>query len=173
MYDNEFEELDDELEGESLEETTHIMFEDKILNNSFNTGEIEYQEFNFPMKVDDRVAGQYKSELSENIIEVHVLKMLEDNIYALFLNSKYYEKYKNPKKVDKSDMIKMYYFFKDDLQKQNSYSAVEIFIGFAEFFQVNYEQLYGEVSVKDKENLLKELHNSYGLTSKIKTKKLF
>ena len=149
------------------------MREDKILNNSFNSGEIQYHDFTGPMRIDDRVAGQYKDQLNENIIEVHILKMMENQIFELFKSSKYYEKYKNPKKVDKSDMVKMYYFFKDFLQKENSYSSVEIFIGFAEFFQINYDQLYSVVGVKDKENLLKELHSNYGLSNKLKTKKLF
>jgi len=149
------------------------MREDKILNNSFNNGEMEYQDFSAPMKIDDRVADQYKDQLTDNIIGVHVSKMLEKQIFELFESSKYYEKYKNPKKVDKSDMVKMYYFFKNVLQEEKSYSCVEIFIGFAEFFQINYDQLYGEVGVKDKENLLKELHEKYDLSSKIKTKKLF
>lgn len=149
------------------------MREDKILNNSFNSGEIEYHDFTGPMKIDDRVAEQYKDQLNENIIEVHIIKMMENQIFQLFEESKYFEKYKNPKKVDKSDMVKMYYFFKDNLQQENSYSSVEIFIGFAEFFQINYDQLYNVIGVKDKENLLKELHEKYGLSNKIKTKKLF
>jgi len=50
---------------------------------------------------------------------------------------------------------------------------MEIFIGFAEFFQINYDQLYGEIRVSDKEDLLKELNEKYGLKNRIKTKRLF
>ena len=78
-----------------------------------------------------------------------------------------------PKRVDKSDMIKMYYYFKEKLVHEKAFSNVEIFIGFAEFFQINYDQLYAQVGVKDKEGLLRELHEKYHLTEKIQTKKLF
>ena len=149
------------------------MKKDKILNNSFNSGEIEYESFTSPMRIDDKVAGQYRESWSENIVEDRTLKMLEDKIYELFESSEFFDKYKNPKRVDKSDMVKMYYFFKERLLKEEKYSNVEIFIGFAEFFQINYDQLYAQVGVRDKEGLLKELHDKYHLTKKIKTKKLF
>ena len=67
----------------------------------------------------------------------------------------------------------MYYYFKERLLKENTFSATQIFIGFAEFFQVNYDQLYTEVGVLDKEGLLRELNEKLGLDKKIQTKKLF
>ena len=161
---------DDFLEDE---EPTEKMKEDKIINNSYNTGEIEYEAFSGTMKIDDRVASRYSDQHSDNMFEVLALKSLNDEIYKIFLESPYHEKYKNPKRVDKSDMVKMYYYFKERLVKEKSYSSSQIFMGFAEFFQINYDQLYGEIGVMDKENLLKELHLHEGLKSKIKTKKLF
>jgi hypothetical protein len=145
------------------------MKEDKILNNSFNTGEIEYEAFTSTMRIDDKVSGQYRESWSETIVEDRTIKMLEDKLYSLFEESEFFEKYKSPKRVDKSDMIKMYYFFKDKLLNDQSYSSVEIFIGFAEFFQVNYDQLYAQIGVKDKESLLRELKDK----KKIKSKRLF
>ena len=59
------------------------------------------------------------------------------------------------------------------LCSENKFSTTEFFIGFAEFFEVNYDQLYGDVGVMDKEMILKELNEKYNLTSKIKTKRLF
>jgi len=67
----------------------------------------------------------------------------------------------------------MYYYFKENLLPKNTYSSSQIFMGFAEFFQVNYDQLYSEIGVMDKENLLKELNIHRGLKKKIQTKKLF
>lgn len=149
------------------------MRKDKIINNSYNAGEIEYVFFNSPMKIDDKVSDQYKETFSENIIELKTFKMLEEKIYIYFKDSEFFEKYKIPKRVDKSDMIKMYYFFKNKLVKHKAYSNMEIFIGFAEFFQINYDQLYTEIGVRDKEELLKELQERYGVEKKIKVKKLF
>ena len=149
------------------------MKEDKIINNSYNTGEIEFEAFSGTMKIDSRVSALYEDQHSENIAEHRMIKSLSEEIYRLFLESPFYEKYKNPKRVDKSDMVKMYYYFKELLVVDRSYSSSQIFMGFAEFFQINYDQLYNEIGVMDKENLLKELNAHKGMKSKIQTKKLF
>ena len=154
------------------EEPTN-MKEDKIINNSYNTGELDFEAFSGTMKIDERVSSRYDDQHSENMIEVQTLKALNERIYEIFQESPFLEKYKNPKRVDKSDMVKMYYYFKERLVKENSYSSSQIFMGFAEFFQINYDQLYGEIGVLDKENLLKELHQHQGMKNKIQTKKLF
>lgn len=153
-------------------ENDYNMREDKIINNSYNTGEIEYQDFSTPMKVHDKVAGQYTENLSENIIEERTIIMLNNKLFELFEKSEFYEKYKIIKRVDKGDMLKMYYYFKSKLENEN-FSNSQIFIGFAEFFQINYDQLYNEVGVKDKQQLLIELNSQYGLNKRINTKKLF
>ena len=152
---------------------SEYMIQDKILNNAYNTGEIDHQAFTQTIKIDAKVIGQYKENTSDNIIGVRTQKMLEDQMYLHFKNSEFFEKYKVPKRVDKSDMIKMYYFFKGFLIKERTFSNIEIFIGFAEFFQINYDQLYTEIGVRDKEEILHELHDSKSLKNKIKTKKLF
>jgi hypothetical protein len=155
------------------DENVNMMKEDKIINNSYNTGEIEFEAFTGTMKIDDRVSSLYEDQHSDNMVEVRTIKKLNEDVYQLFQESPFYEKYKNPKRVDKSDMVKMYYYFKEKLVLKNTYSSSQIFMGFAEFFQVNYDQLYGEIGVMDKESLLRELHNHNGLKSKIKTRKLF
>ena len=147
--------------------------EDKILNNSYNTGERNFEEFTFPIRIDDKISSQYEDQLSDNLVEHRVIKMLEEIIYKLFEKSPFFQKYKNPKRVDKSDLLKIYYYFKDMLLKEKTFSNMEIFIGIAEFFQINYEQLYTEIGVLDKEQILKELNKKYGLMNKIKSKRLF
>lgn len=147
--------------------------EDKIIQNSYNSGDIEYEAFIQPMKIDDRVSDLYKDTISENIIEERTYKLLYDKIYNMFLESPWHEKYSNMKRVDKSDLTKMYYYFKERLVKENTFSPIQMFIGFAEFFQLNYDQLYIEIGVLDKESLLKELNEKFSLNRRIKTKKLF
>jgi len=145
---------------------------DKIISNSFNEGELLYEDF-ATIKVHDSVVDMYNDQLGDNIIENRNLKALDKDLYELFISSPYKEKYKNPKRADSNDRLKMYYYFKDRLLPKNKYSIVEIFIAFAEFFQVNYNQLYSEVGVLDKEQILKELNEKYGLSDRIKTKRLF
>lgn len=165
MMNEEFDEI--------FEEENENMKEDKIINNSYNTGEIEYEAFTGAMKIDDRVSSLYEDQHSENMFETRTLKTLNEEIYKIFKESPFYEKYKNPKRVDKGDMVKMYYFFKDKLLKEKAYSNAQIFMAFAEFFQINYDQLYKEIGVLDKEGLLRELNSHKGLKKKIKTKRLF
>jgi hypothetical protein len=150
------------------------MSEDKIINNSFNSGELNFQEFTQSIKIDNRVSSQYDDILGD-ILEYRTMQDLNNIIYQLFLESPYYKKYKTPKRVDKNDMMKMYYYFKDEISKDknNNFNLMEFFISFAEFFQINYDQLYSEIRVLDKETILKELNEKYGLKHKIKTKRLF
>ena len=157
-----------------FEENEKEMPEDKIINNSYNSGELNFKEFTQSIKVDNRVSHQYE-DIMGDILEHRTMQDLSDTIYEFFIESPYHKKYKNPKRVDKNDMIKMYYYFKDKLEilKSKKFTLMEYFIGFAEFFQINYDQLYGEIRVLDKETILKELNEKFGLKHKIKTKRLF
>lgn len=146
--------------------------EDKIINNSFNQGEQGYEDFGV-MKVHDHVMPLYEDQLGENMIENHTLKMLEEEMYRIFEQSPYFEKYKKNKKTDTNDRIKMYYYFKEKLLQEKKYTNKQIFISFAEFFQINYDQFYKEIGVLDKEGLLREMCEQYGYQDKIKTKRLF
>lgn len=155
------------------DEDINMVYEDKIINNSYNTGEIDFEVFTGVMKVEDGAYSFYEDQLSDNMTETRIVKELNETLYTFFETSPFFEKYKNPRRVDKSDMIKMYYYFKEKLLKKNIYSGVQIFIGFAEFFQINYDLLYNEVGILDKETLLKELDYHNGIKSSCKTKKLF
>jgi len=147
--------------------------EDKTANNFYNQGEQTYEDFGSIIKLHESVYNFYDDQLGENVIEKMTLKMLDNEMYEIFKESSYYEKYKKLKKIDGNDRIKMYYYFKERLIKEKKYTSMEIFIAFAEFFKINYDQLYSEVGVLDKEAIIKELNEKYGLMDKIKTKRLF
>lgn len=145
---------------------------DKIMNNSFNAGEMNYEAFGGDIKIESSVLELYEDQVGD-LIEYRIKSMLENELYDIFIESPYYEKYKMPKRIDKSDMVKMFYYFKEKIIKIGNFSNAELFIGFAEFFQINYDALYNDISVLDKEYILKEISEKYSLSSKIKTKKLF
>jgi len=132
-----------------------------------------YEDIIGTLKVDSNIFSVYEDTISENLVEYRNIKSLNDEMYKIFNGSDYFEKYKRYRKVDKSDLPIMYYYFKEKLSMLKMYTDMEIFIAFAEMFQISYEQLYSDISVSDKENILKELDNKYKLNSKIKTKKLF
>jgi hypothetical protein len=149
------------------------MKEDKIINNSFNSGELNFQEFTQSIKIDNRVSDYYDDQLGD-VLEHRTMNALKDLIYEIFEKSEYYQKYKNPKRVDKNDMLKMYYFFKQEIKKRDKrFSTAEFFIGYAEFFQINYDQLHKELGVSDKEDLLRETTEKYNRHNELKTKRLF
>ncbi len=154
-------------------ENNNNMKYNKIVNNSYNTGEIKYEAFNGKMKVADRVNELYEDQLSENLIDIRLQNDLAEEMYILFLDSPFYEKYKNTKKIEKSDLLDIYYYFKEILIKKNLYSLSQIFIAIAEFFQINFNQLHKQIGVLDKELLLKEMTKHNNKFNVIKVKKLF
>jgi hypothetical protein len=131
------------------------------------------EDFGSIIKVEDSVFHLYEDQLGDNIVENRVIKMLDDEMYEIFKESTFYDKYRKRKKADGNDRVKMYYYFKEQLLSKKNYTNMEIFIAFAEFFEINYNQLYSEIGVLDKEGLLRELNDKYGLGNKIKTKRLF
>jgi len=145
--------------------------EDKIMNNKFSSGELSFEEFRGDIKIDNRVADLYEDQIGD-LIEYRTLKNIHEDIHKFFIESEFYEKYKKPKRVDKKDMIKMYYYFRDKIGKDN-YGAMDFFVGFCEFFQINYKQLHNEITVLDKEKLLRDVVDRYGMENRIKTKRLF
>lgn len=146
---------------------------DKIINNSYNQGEQTYEDFGQQtMKIHNDVISTYDDQIGENIIENRNLKLLDIDMYAYFLESPWFDKYKKPRRVDSSDRIRMFYYFKEKLSHKN-YSNKDIFIAFVEFFQINYEQLYSEIGVLDKELLIKDMNENNQVSHKIKTKRMF
>lgn len=144
----------------------------KVETPNFNEDYIG-EDFGSTIRVEDSVFHLYEDQLGDNIVENRVIKMLDDEMYTIFINSAFYEKYRKRKKADGNDRVKMYYYFKEQLLNKKNYTNMEIFIAFAEFFEINYNQLYSEIGVLEKEGLLRELNDKYGLTDKIKTKRLF
>lgn len=141
------------------------MKEDKIFNNKFNTGEIEYEVFGKISLKGSNSDGDSYEEYNE--------KKLQEEIYDIFINSKYYEEYIKNKKVPKSEVSEIYYYFDDRIPQTDEVTAVEKFINIAEFMSISYEVLYQELAPVYKEKLLRELDNKYDIFTKRKIKRLF
>jgi hypothetical protein len=143
------------------------------MEKTTNFTENAYEAFSGPIKINDKITHLYEDTISEDLIGYRSNKLLEEIMYNVFLESPFYHKYKTPKRIEKSDVTKMYYFFKEKILKEHNFSLYDIFINFAEFFQINYELLYNEISTLSKEELLKELNNEKQISERFKTKKLF
>jgi len=141
------------------------MKEDKIFNNKFNTGEVEYEVFGKITPKAEFLSGDLYEEFNE--------KKLQDDIYKIFIESKYYDDYAKNKKVPKSEVAEIYYYFDDRLPESSDLTAVDKFINIAEFMNLSYEVLYQELAPVYKEKLLRELDGKYGIFTKRKIKRLF
>ena len=115
----------------------------------------------------------YDDILSPNMDNIRVNKMLEEELYDLFLKSPYKEKYSVWRKIDKKDIYDLFYYFKSLLLKSHKYNLTDIFICIAEFFEINYSLLYDVINLKDKESIIGEIERSFNVKRKIISGKLF
>jgi len=141
------------------------MKEDKIFNNKFNTGEVEYEIFGKISVKSEFISRDAHDEFVEN--------QLQEDIYQIFLTSIYYEEFSKSKKVSKSEAANIYYYFEERLPDNADISAIDKFINIAEFMSIPYEVLYNELAPVHKERILRELDNKYHIFSKRKIKRLF
>lgn len=142
------------------------MKEDKIFNNKFNSGEVEYEVFG---KINVNSDFATSSDMFEDYNE----KQIQKDIYTIFKESKYYEEYSKNKKVPKSEIANLYYYFDERIPETNEVTIIEKFINVAEFMSISYDDLYRELGPSYKEKIIKELDNKYGIFKKRKIKRLF
>ena len=151
--------------------------EDKIFNSGYNN--VDYgaerttqQEISISPVVSDR----YEENVSDDMEGVYVRKKMVEVMEDIYENSEFFEKYgQDPKKVERGDFFKIYYYFKDKLMEKGEYDAVQILCAIAEFFELNYKVVYKDViSLEDKVEILDILEEQYGLDEHLKkSKRLF
>lgn len=153
------------------------MLEDKIINNNYDNVDYSYVfTSSAPIAINPLVSDRYEDTLSEDISDLYVRRHIYEDIAEIYEASPYFQKYgKETKKLEKRDVSDIYYTFKDQLKKKDSYSLVQIFCAIAEFFELNYKTLYNDIiSLEDKAEILEILQESYGLESTLSSsKKLF
>jgi hypothetical protein len=153
------------------------MLEDKIINNNFDRVEYGTECLRGgTIEIDPKIKDRYEEATSENIEDVYTRKKLYNDLSNLYRSSKFYEKYgQSMKKLDRKDMIDVYYTFKEALMAKSEYSLVQVVCAIAEFFEMNYKILYNEIlSLEDKATVLEGLQELYGLESNFaNSKRLF
>lgn len=141
------------------------MKEDKIFNNRYNTGEIDYEVFG-KIQVHEKF-------LPRDVFEEYLDNKLQDELYEIFVGADFYEDYSKNKKVVRSDVSRVYYYFDDNLKNTKAISPIDKFVAIAEFMSITYEQLYEELAPVYKEALLRELDQKYKIFTKRNIKRLF
>jgi hypothetical protein len=138
--------------------------EDKIFNNRYNTGEIDFEPFP-RMRIDTPDSFDVISEY--NGLE------LQEVLLEIFKKAPFYENYTEIKKIPKGEYCKLFYYFEEELTKSRDMRMMEKFIAVADFMEMNYDILYKEISVKHKESILKEMDEEYGIFKRKKIHRLF
>jgi hypothetical protein len=131
----------------------------------------EYQHFG-KFSVNEDWVSKYNEEI-RTPHESYELKLLREDMYTVFVNSTFFEKYEKIKKVPKQDMLKIFLYFNDNVDVKNRYTSVEKFLEIADFMNMNYETLYKELPMIYKQNLIAELDKKYKIFNKRKVHKLF
>lgn len=141
--------------------------QDKIGNSSYDNVEYGMERTSqTPIQIDPFAEDMYEEATSENIDEVYTKRNIMNVMNDLYEKSEYFEKYGGGKlkKVERADVFGIYYYFKDELKKLNSYNIVQIFLVIAEFFDLNYRTLYNDIlTLEDKVEILDKLSDDYGL----------
>lgn len=141
------------------------MKDDKIFNNKFNSGEVEYEAFGKLNVKSEFTSGDLYEEYNESKIQ--------NDIYEIFVESKYYEEYTKSKKVPKGEIADLYYYFDERIPETHEVTIIEKFINVAEFMSISYDDLYKALGPSYQEKILRELDNKYGIFKKKKIKRLF
>lgn len=141
------------------------MKEDKIFNNRYNTGDLDFEQFG-KIEVNDL-------HRPSDAFEEYVADRIQQDLYKIFKSAEFYEEYSKNKKVPRTDIAKIYYFFDDRLASSEAISAIEKFINIAEFMSLSYEVLYEELAPVYKEKLLKELDSKYAIFKRKRIHRLF
>jgi hypothetical protein len=141
------------------------MKDDKIFNNRYNTGDLEYEVFGEIKLHEDSTPG--------DAYEEYIEQKIQEDIYNIFRASPYYSGESKPTKVSRSAVADIYYYFEERLPDSEDISATDKFTHIADFMGIQYEVLYDEISNVHKEKILRELDKKYAIFTKKKIKRLF
>lgn len=161
---------DDELSDNDLINIELGKVQDGITNHDNEDG-YDFQFFG-KFAVNEDWVEKYNGEIRIPH-ESHELRLLREDLYNIFVNSVYYEKYGKIKKVSKQDMLKVFLYFFDNIQEKQRYTIVDKFIEIVDFMNMNYDVMYKELPMLYKQNLIAELDNTYNIFDKRKIHKLF
>lgn len=147
---------------------------DKILDNNYNTGQIDHEFFHVrDMRISDDYVDQNLDEYYNSEKYTRFRNLLEkiENI----TNESAFSLEGHPKrKLPKAKLNEYFCFIIEQVKVvDTTYSMTEFMIGVCEYLGCNYENMFKELTVAHKEQLLKELDTEYHIFSKMNIKKLF
>lgn len=158
--------LDEDDEEEFVSTPKH----DKIFNNDYNTGNLDFEEYNLP-KVDTFYAEQNLNDCYDSH-EYEKKKQLEEMVDQYFKDSQYSKTLSMKKKIPKQVIPLVFVEIREKFTS-NEFSCSEIFSTIADYFGLNYEILYENIPSIYREQLVRELDDKYGVLKRRGVKRLF
>ena len=143
---------------------------DKIFNNDFNTGNLEFEEYG-PPKVDQDFIDQHMDNYydSNNYhANIEIMKRLDD----FFTGSEIGKSIGMKRKIPKQIIPKLYISLKDCF-KEGELTESEFFTVLAEYFNMSYEVFYENIPAIYRESIVRELDIKYDVLKRKRQHKLF
>jgi hypothetical protein len=146
-----------------------IINTEKVLNNTWNVGE-DLQVLSGTIKINSDMYKQYDFAMTDDPILLQDKKSTQELLYKIFKESSYFEKYGGflpdssipfAKKVEKGDIVEIFYYMKEHILKEKKLSIIELVIEICEFFDFNYDYVVNTVlSIPLKSKLYEEVYES-------------
>jgi hypothetical protein len=170
--DENFDDFNNFLEEEIDDEEKDIRkpIKDKILDNDYNTGNLDFEEYDLP-RVEESYASVNLSDCYD-MYEYNRKLNLEQLIDEYFKNTEYGKIFADKKKLPKQSMPIVYCSIKEQF-KGHEYSCSEIFTNISDYFGINYEVLYENIPSLLRQEIVKELDDKYHVLKKRGVKRLF
>ena len=155
-----------------------------VLNNSWNSGAND-QVFTGPIAIHPEVERNYDFAMTSDPVLLQERQRAQNNLYDIFANSPFFEKYKGvktlpdgspmvdertglpvavPTKIDRNDIVDVFYYHKAELEKRQSLGIAEIVMQICEFFEFNYDYVVNSVlSIPLQAKLMRDVVRNMGL----------
>jgi hypothetical protein len=143
---------------------------DKIFNNDYNTGNLEFEEFGVPRVDQEYVDAYMESYVDSNTY--HARMEVMEKIDTFFKDTDIGKIIGMKKKIPKQLLGKIYLVNKEAFNP-GELTEVEYFITIADYFGMSYEVLYENIPAIYREALVKELDDKYSILKKKGIRKLF
>jgi hypothetical protein len=140
----------------------------KITSNSYNRGDVEFEEFKTSVTLDSHYANTYLQEYKDSFEYQEHLE-LQEHLYSFWQIK--WEKLVGFEKISKRKYEEIYI---ECLEYTNGkYSNIDIFTNLAEFLNTNIAYFYEALSPLLKEPILSQLQAKSNRKEKIKSARLF
>jgi hypothetical protein len=144
---------------------------DKIFENDYNTGNLDFEEYSNLPKVDTFYAEDNLQDCYDSY-EYHRKLDLETKVDDFFKNTEFGKLFANKKKLPKQVLSQVFVSIREQFTNKD-FSGTEIFLAISDYFGLNYEVFYENIPSIYRAQLVKELDEKYGILKRKGVKRLF